>query len=177
MTSSPPNQATPAIQAIEHFVHPGQICFDKAPGHILTLLGTCISITVWHPERKLGGLCHYLLPEPDPRKPTASDDGRYATLAVSQLVMHMTRFQTQPAEYVTRMFGGTETTSSRHAALEIGLRNIAAGLDLLAAYGLKLADADVGGRRYRRLDFDLGTGQVNVSYGPFQGAMKSGGRS
>ena len=41
---------------------PGQWAFVRA-GALKTLLGSCVSILVWHRERGFGGMCHYLLPE------------------------------------------------------------------------------------------------------------------
>ena len=40
---------------------PGELYFGQR--HLLkTLLGSCVAITLWHPQRQLGGMCHFLLP-------------------------------------------------------------------------------------------------------------------
>ena len=55
------------------FLHPGECYFGGGPTRIATLLGSCVSITVWHPRLLVGGMCHYMLPSrqrPPPRSTT-----------------------------------------------------------------------------------------------------------
>ncbi|MFM2120003.1 MAG: hypothetical protein RL722_1471, partial [Pseudomonadota bacterium] len=59
-----PGQA--AAEAREELlILPGQLWFgpggERAPV-LRTLLGSCVAVTLWHPGRQLGGMCHYLLP-------------------------------------------------------------------------------------------------------------------
>ncbi|MBL8511280.1 MAG: chemotaxis protein CheD, partial [Betaproteobacteria bacterium] len=44
------------------FLQPGEFYFGDADTRIRTLLGSCVSITMWHPTRRIGGMCHYMLP-------------------------------------------------------------------------------------------------------------------
>ena len=41
---------------------PGQLHFGGHAATLRTLLGSCLAVTLWHPERRLGGMCHFLLP-------------------------------------------------------------------------------------------------------------------
>ncbi len=40
----------------------GQFYFGSGRTKIRTLLGSCVSIAMWHPRLKIGGMCHYMLP-------------------------------------------------------------------------------------------------------------------
>lgn len=48
--------------AREVILQPGELFFGKEDVVVKTLLGSCIAITLWHPEQKQGGMCHYMLP-------------------------------------------------------------------------------------------------------------------
>lgn len=43
-------------------LQPGEFHFGGANTRIQTLLGSCVAITLWHPIRRIGGMCHYMLP-------------------------------------------------------------------------------------------------------------------
>lgn len=46
----------------EVVLKPGDFYFGGGATRISTLLGSCVSMTLWHPRRKIGGMCHYMLP-------------------------------------------------------------------------------------------------------------------
>ena len=41
---------------------PGDFVFGNSELKLKTLLGSCVAITLWHPDKKIGGMCHYMLP-------------------------------------------------------------------------------------------------------------------
>jgi chemotaxis protein CheD len=45
---------------------------------IRTVLGSCVSITLWHPVKRVGGMCHFLLPT---RGVPVSEENSMATTA------------------------------------------------------------------------------------------------
>src|SRR5437867_13268763 len=90
---------------LEIFLQPGEWYFGDADTRIRTLLGSCVAITIWHPRRCLGGMCHYLLPT---RNPARIDtlDGRYGDEALLLLLQEVTRHNTILEEYTVKLFGG-----------------------------------------------------------------------
>ena len=52
-----------ARNVIEIFLQPGDFYFGDRDTRIRTLLGSCVSITMWHPRLHVGGMCHFMLPE------------------------------------------------------------------------------------------------------------------
>jgi len=78
------------LHVIDIFLRPGDHYFtDRKNTRIRTLLGSCVSITFWHPRLLIGGMCHYMLPERG-NELRAEDwhapDGRYADEAVALLL-------------------------------------------------------------------------------------------
>lgn len=69
----------------EIFLKSGDFYFGDESTRLRTLLGSCVSNTMWHPARLIGGLCHYLLPSRDGASATTLD-GRYAKEALQMLM-------------------------------------------------------------------------------------------
>ena len=60
---------------------PGQMHISAQARSLRTLLGSCVALTMWHPKRRYGAMCHYLLPTRG--KDNRSDlDGRYGDEAL-----------------------------------------------------------------------------------------------
>ena len=49
--------------AAEVVLAPGQVSFATCPTRLRTLLGSCVAFTFWHPQRRIGGMCHFMLPD------------------------------------------------------------------------------------------------------------------
>ena len=47
---------------IDVFLQPGDLFVADASYRIRTVLGSCVSITLWHPGSACGGMSHFLLP-------------------------------------------------------------------------------------------------------------------
>jgi chemotaxis protein CheD len=102
-----------------------------------------VSITLWHPGRRIGGMCHFLLPQRQ-RKLGEPLDGRTATRrwrpwSTSCRAGH-------PAVGVR----GPPVRRRRHHArrqrlkFNVGERNIEQGWTLIDHYGFQLDGVDVG---------------------------------
>lgn len=127
-----------------------------------TLLGSCVAITVWHSALKIGGMCHYMLPERGRGKITRLD-GRYADEAILLLLKEALRRQTNPYDYEVKLFGGGNMfthTKKKGAKLNIANRNVIAGQELLQRHGFAVAAEHLGGDGHRNIIFDIGTGDV-----------------
>jgi chemotaxis protein CheD len=145
------------------FLHPGDYYFGDGGAHIHTVLGSCVSITAWHPARHIGGMCHYMLPARGAHLEGAPD-ARYADGAVALFLRDMRRQGTAPGEYEVKMFGGSEQFPHlKHTSvLDVAGRNIESGRELLERHGFILSSRNLGGTGPRRLIFDIATGAVWV---------------
>lgn len=147
------------------FINPGGVYFGEGDERIETLLGSCVAVTIWHPERRIGGMCHFLLPK---RQRRASDppDGRYGDEAVAEMVRAITALRTDPKDYVAHLYGGADTMSGVSAArFNIGERNIEQGWALIEQYGFQLDGVDVGEDIPRTVALTLATGAVTMRRG------------
>lgn len=146
---------------IDIFLQPGEVYFGDHDTRIRTVLGSCVSITFWHARRRIGGMCHYMLPERLHRGESGRD-GKYADEALSLLFDEMRAAGTPAQEYEVKLFGGGRMFSveSGGGVVDIGSRNVEAGRRLLAAHKLHAASEHLAGEGHRSLIFDVATGDV-----------------
>ncbi|WP_347986758.1 chemotaxis protein CheD [Methylomonas sp. AM2-LC] len=150
---------------IDIFLHPGEFYFGDKETRIRTLLGSCVTITLWHPRLLIGGMCHYLLPMKHNNKQKALD-GRYADDAIKMFLQEMHNTGTWPADYEVKMFGGGNQFPNqvKNGLNNIPDNNIRVGYALLNQHGFKLKTQHVGGTGHRNIVFDVWSGQVSVQH-------------
>ena len=159
-----------AADVIDIFLNPGDVFFGDSEMRLRTLLGSCVAITVWHPQRKIGGMCHYMLPARG-RGEFKELDGRYADEAILLLLKEILRQQTNPYHYEVKLFGGGNmflhvATKQKSRDLNVADRNVIAAQELLQRHGFAIAAEHLGGDGYRNVIFDIGSGDVWVKQTP-----------
>lgn len=150
----------------EVFLAPGDYWFGGQGTRVRTLLGSCVAITLWHPKKLLGGMCHYMLPE-RLNKCSIRPDGKYADEVFSLLLQEIAKAETRLQEYEIKMFGGGDmfpSTASRQE-ISIGSKNVEAGQQLLMQHGISCKVTDVEGVGHRTVMFDIWSGHVWVRRG------------
>lgn len=156
-------------------LEPGDFYFGSGHTRISTLLGSCISITLWHPRKRIGGMCHYMLTERNAqnnRPPNIPLDGRYAFEAFILFLQHVDAVGTRPSEYQAKLFGGSNMFDGGSTGkMDIGQRNIQYGRQLLASKNIALMAEHVGGSGRRKLHFELWSGDVLLAFPQGSGAQ------
>ncbi|MBI1906837.1 MAG: chemotaxis protein CheD [Rhodocyclales bacterium] len=148
---------------------PGGFYFGRER-RVRTILGSCVSITMWHPGLRIGGMCHYMLPSHARRRGQGGDlDGRYADDALALFMRELGRSGTAPHEYEVKVFGGGRMLAGGKAGrgedvMEVGIRNIATARRLLGEQGFRVKAEHLGGDGHRNLLFDVGSGEIWVRH-------------
>jgi chemotaxis protein CheD len=164
-------------QSRDIFLRPGEFYFGDADTQIRTILGSCVAITLWHPKRQIGGMCHYMLS--NPRKLNlARLDGRYAEDAMHLFLEALARTKTLPREYQVKMFGGGNMFPTLNTKEEnnIGQRNLIIGQELLQANGFYVHTTHLGGVGYRRIIFNMRNGEVLLYHNVNSSASQKDGK-
>jgi chemotaxis protein CheD len=159
----------------------GHFHFGAGRVRVHTLLGTCVAIALWNPARKIGGLCHYLLPSRRPGPPEDAPPGLYADEVMGLFDRALTQSGTQAADYVVKIIGGgnmfpgrllrggcrgDKCTAAQMAACQsVGCKNISVARTLLGARGFVIAAEDIGGRGSRQVVLDLSCGDLWIKRG------------
>lgn len=163
--------------AIEVFLQPGELWFGGEHTRIRTTLGSCVAVTLWHPGRRIGGMCHYMLPGRIRGKGMVQD-GRYGDEALDLLLSEMKTARSHPNEYEAKLFGGGHMFQHGfHTAKDRGGQvpdnNIAAGRELVHRHGFKVKAEQLGGWGHRQVIFDLWSGHVWVRHTPLPETVRS----
>lgn len=150
----------------EVFLQTGDFHFCGGHTRIRTLLGSCVSITLWHPLRRIGGMCHFMLPERGSPAPGGILDGRYASEAMVMFDLGMREAGTRPQDYQAKIFGGGNMfpDQSARGGPEIGRRNIAIAHQLLAERKIAILAEHLGGDGHRKLIFDVWSGDAWLAF-------------
>ncbi|HRE17745.1 MAG TPA: chemotaxis protein CheD [Rhodocyclaceae bacterium] len=152
------------------YLQPGDIrFFIPAPGvlrppRLHTLLGSCVSVILWHPERRIGGMSHMILPECGRRLAVPASDGRYCDGAIALFRREILRAGTLPSQFAVYLVGGGRMYDSLTvmAGQTVGERNIEAARSHLRAAGFRAPIEDAGEEGYRKVELDLSRGTVTV---------------
>lgn len=70
---------------INVFLTSGEYFVGDSRHRIRTLLGSCVSITLWHPDLRIGAMSHFLLSQ-RPARLTGPPDARYGQEALSLML-------------------------------------------------------------------------------------------
>ncbi len=145
----------------ETFLNPGDIACGFHQEVFGTLLGSCVAITLWHPRRRFGCICHFVLAAVPP---SGGADGRYGTSAFALMQRDLVRHGVQRRECIAKIFGGGRMFNTGSMVQDVGARNIDMARRLLADAGMVAAAENVGGNGYRRLFFDVASGDVWLKF-------------
>lgn len=153
----------PPSDAKDISIFPGEYHFGVQDTRVRTLLGSCVAITLWHPQRRIGGMCHYMLPG-RATAPQAQLDAKYADDALHLLQSEVAKAGTALSEYEVKLFGGGNMFPDFEQTHRdpIGRKNAEAGRKLVTALGLRPKSEDLEGVGHRKVVLDIWSGDVWV---------------
>ena len=146
------------------FLQPGEVLVADASCQLRTILGSCVSITLWHPGKRIGGMSHFLLPtqgacakELDPSRP-----GYYGDDALRLMLRELKKSGVLPGQCQGKIFGGGNMfpNQMRADSGHVGQRNGKAARALLQQHGVALVAESLFGIGYRQVVFDVNKGDV-----------------
>jgi len=113
-------------------------------------LGSCIGLTMYDPNLKLGAMVHIMLPESSGRM---DRPGKYVDTAVPLLVNELVALGCKNRSIIAKIAGGACMFEYFGTNLNIGERNAGKVRILLKEHNVKLAAEDVGGKVGRSVTF------------------------
>ena len=142
------------------FLRPGDMALAADPTVAVTVLGSCISITLYHPRLKIGAICHAVLPISDGGNP-----GKFVNTAVQHMIDQFIGLKINPAELVAKLFGGADMfsdTDTERSDRGVGAQNVREAIKCLNGFGLNVSSSDTGGHQGRKLIYYTHTGEVFI---------------
>jgi len=136
----------------------------KAPDTLISYgLGSCIGISLYDPQAKVGGLLHIMLP--DSKQARASDNpAKFADTGMPLLLRDVLALGAVRSRLVAKMAGGAQMFAFANATdiMRVGARNAEAVKAILSDMKIRLLAEDTGGTYGRTVSIDLETGSYKV---------------
>ena len=119
---------------------------------INTVLGSCVSVVLFDPIRKAGGMNHFMLAD---IKAKSSIDSyfkveRYGLYAMESLINDFLKMGSKKSNLKAKVFGGSRVLETRNP-LDIGKENIKFAEEFLKTEKIPVINHDTGGRKARKI--------------------------
>lgn len=144
------------------FVLPGQVVVAHDPSHLVTILGSCVSVCLFDAKSGVGGLNHIVF-SGVPSGEAESDPCKWSTPAMERLTGQIIAAGARMDRLQAKVFGGAQVTPGPSGGVfRLGERNVEAALWELDLKKIPVLAKDTGGHRGRKLVFESHTGRVWV---------------
>lgn len=146
-------------------LYPGEFFSTSDSGQFIsTVLGSCIAITLFDVNEKIGGMNHFMLAK-DSHGHADSQSGRFGEYAVELLLNDMLKRGAKKKNLTAKVFGGGNIfESAEDAVVQVGNDNIAFAFDYLERESIPIKSSNVGGNLPRKIFFDPKTSRVWLKF-------------
>ena len=135
-----------------------------APATLISYgLGSCIGISLYDPQTKIGGLLHIMLP--DSNQSRANENrAKFADTGIPDMLEELIRMGAAKSRLVAKLAGGSQMFAFANASdiMRVGLRNASASKEILKKLSIPIVGEDTGGNYGRTVQIDLSTGVYKV---------------
>ncbi len=128
---------------------------------LVTVVGSCVAVTLYDKENTIGGLAHIVLP--GRRTSLRADDRRafFADTGVPLLIEAMVEAGTSYESLVANVVGGASTFAD-DVEDTIGSRNAHVAITILENMGIPIQKTDIGGKTGCKIILSVDTGKLDV---------------
>lgn len=126
-------------------------------------LGSCVAITLFDREKKLGGMLHFMLPSKMFSK-AFFNPNKYCDTGLNNLLLEMEQLGARKYRIEAKIIGGANMFSVFIKNIEesIGYRNIESAKKLLKEARIPIIAEDTGSDYSRSVEFIIKTGVIRV---------------
>ncbi len=147
-------------------LNPGELFITHDPCLVVTLLGSCVAVTMFNTRLNFAAICHAMLPRPKRRSAislASSERFRYLSEVIPAMVERFSNLGLVPREVEVKLFGGgnvIRVEERMQAPKGLGHLNVETARELLVAHSLTIRASNVGGTVGRKIMFNTQTGAV-----------------
>ena len=154
--------AAPVAPEKEVAIYIGGVHASAGPAVIKTLLGSCISVCLFDPIRRVGGMNHFMLPRGVGSSGADADETRFGVHAMDCLIGDMMKLGADRRRLVAKFFGGAHVLNMKESAAAVPQQSIAFIREFLQAEGFPILAEDVSGYHPRHVRFYTHTARALV---------------
>lgn len=136
----------------------------RAPDTLISYgLGSCIGISLYDPQAKVGGLLHIMLPDSTQARPT-DNPAKFADTGLPLMLGDVLQLGASRSRLVAKIAGGSQMFAFANATdiMRVGARNAEAAKKVLRSLNIRLIAEDTGGTYGRTVQINLETGIYKV---------------
>lgn len=142
----------------------GDYRVSSDPRSILTAigLGSCVAVTLYDAEKKIGGMIHVVLPTGNGKETLLK--GKYADHGIPGLVEAMEEAGARHGHLTAKIAGGAKILKKNYpmSTIDVGEKNVQKCLEMLARLKIPVEAQDTGGSAGRAAEFHVGTGTLII---------------
>jgi chemotaxis protein CheD len=148
------------------YLKPAEMHVTDLPTLVVTVLGSCLSVTMYNRRKKLGGICHGLLPRCPSQTTCAqgcTESFKFVDCSIRHMVKQFDQRGVSRSEIEVKCFGAANMFSRNDKTTGIdsmGRQNVQTAEEIILSEGLSILRMDVGGLQGRKILFYTDTGEV-----------------
>ena len=160
-----PVQELPTI-----YLKPGEVHFGREPARVITVLGSCISVIMYHRHTMIGAICHAVMPSyigTMRKRPSSKDMFQFVDSSMKWMLAQFEKIGIKSKDLEVKIFGGSEIfydNKKYKSSISVGKKNIEAAMKTIQEQDLKLKAWNVGGNKGRKVIFYTDTGEVFTKF-------------
>ena len=158
---------SPALANQEtRFLLVGEYHFSAVPSKISTVLGSCVTVTMYDPVKQVGAMCHGLLPKCQNYGKCNKDYDtcfRYVECSIWAMLDEFKNLDIPRNRLEVKVFGGATIVYGQIVkgdTFQVGKRNVEAAFKVINEARLNVVAYDFGGGESRKISFRTDTGEV-----------------
>src|SRR5574344_378242 len=132
----------------------------RAPSTLISYgLGSCIGISLYDTQAKVGGLLHIMLPDSTQARPT-DNPAKFADTGLPLMLKDVLELGASRTRLVAKIAGGAQMFAFANATdiMRVGARNAEAAKKILKEMNIRLLAEDTGGNYGRTVQINLNDG-------------------
>jgi chemotaxis protein CheD len=146
------------VEAVK--ILPGEYHAASGAVGMATVLGSCVSTCLWDPERRIGGMNHFMLPGDNGSSGSpVTKSARFGVYAMELLINEMLKMGADRRRLVAKVFGGGHVLLG-FGSLDVGARNCEFVLEFLEVEGIPIVAQDLLDSYARKVHFSPRAGKV-----------------
>ncbi len=130
---------------------------------ITRALGSCVAVCLYERQKKLGGLCHFILPDSSISHDRVFRPAKFADTGIKSMLNGILKSGGKQSAIVAKIVGGAKMFAALGDSLNIGDKNIKAAEKILAELKIPIIARDTGADYGRNVKMMLDSGIVEVT--------------
>jgi chemotaxis protein CheD len=144
-----------------HYLRPGEFVVTREDVLVGTVLGSCVSVCLFHREGHVAAMCHSVLPY-GVEVADRHELGYCIDQTLAHIIQRLQDLGAGPQSLLAKILGGANSFDSGGAGRCVGERNVSAAREALQAGGVAVVAEHVGGKVGRKVHFRTTTGEAWV---------------